>query len=252
MHYFIGEFAKITGVTVRTLHYYDQKELLQPEKDPTTGHRRYTYEDLIQLQKITTFKFLGFSLQEIKELITQKDYRHSLRKQQELMQKKKEEINTILKSIDRIMAVYEEFGAVDENTIISSINDVQMKKEQMQWIEENLSESYPVMLDSISSEKEDELAKQTAGIYEKLKALSNKDPSDPTVQAVIAEFTFLLSQIVDVDILLNDVNTLLDDTNNSMPNNSDAFLFPNPLSETEQEFASAAFDIYLSKREGGE
>lgn len=252
MDYFIGEFAKITGVTVRTLHYYDQKGILQPEKDPDTGHRRYKYEDLIQLQKISTFKFLGFSLQEIKELITQKDFRNSLKKQKELMQKKKEKTETILKSIDRIMAVYEEFGVVDENIIISSINDVHMKKEQERWIEENLSERYSVILDSIPSEKEDELAKQTAGIYEKLKTLSTKDPSDSTVQAVMEEFILLLGQIVDIDILLGDVHTLLEDSNKAMPSDSDAFLFSNPLSETEQEFASTALNIYLSKRDGGE
>ncbi len=252
MYYLIGEFAEITGVTVRTLHYYDEKGLLKPEKDLDSGHRRYKYDDLIQLQKITTFKFLGFSLKEIKKLITQKDFQDSLQKQKELMQNKKEETDMILKSIERIMEIYEEFGIVDENIIISSINDVHRKKEQKRWIEENLSERYSVIMDSISSEEEEKLAKQTAGIYEKIIALSDKDPSNSNVQAVIEEFVSLLKPIIDIDTLKHDVNNLQEDTNKPISNDNDAFIFSNPLSEKKQEFVSTALNIYLAKRNGGE
>lgn len=252
MYYLIGEFAKITGVTVRTLHHYDEKGLLKPEKDLDSGHRRYKYDDLIQLQKITTFKFLGFSLKEIKKLITQKDFQDFLHKQKELMQKKKEETDMILKTIERIMTIYEEFGTVDENIIISSINDVHRKKEQKRWIEESLSERYSVIMDSISSEEEEKLAKQTAGIYEKIIVLSDKDPSNSNVQAVIEEFVSLLKPIVDIDTLKHDVNNLRENTNKSISKDNDVFIFSNPLSEKKQEFISTALNIYLAKRSGGE
>src|SRR5512136_539295 len=67
--YLIREFAKLTRVTVRTLHYYDQIGLLRP-----SGYRVYTEADLLKLQQIVTLKFMGFSLEEIRRLLESKGY----------------------------------------------------------------------------------------------------------------------------------------------------------------------------------
>lgn len=253
MEYSIGEFSKITGVTIRALHFYDQKGLLTPEKDPDTGHRKYKYEDLVQLQKITTFKFLGFSLEEIKQLITQDDFYDSLKKQRDLMQKKKEEIDTALNTIEHIISLYEEFGTVDEDIIISGINDVRMRKEQKQWIEENISEQVAHQLYSLHPEQENELAKQFAGIGNRLKTLSiDKEPSDPEVQAVIEEMVSLVNQVIDIDVLLEELNERKANGLEPEPSIKDELLFKNPFSEVEEEFAAEAFQIYLSNRKRGE
>ena len=50
----IGEFSEKTGIPIPTLHYYDEIGLLQPEKNPTSGHRIYNYQDIITLQNIIT------------------------------------------------------------------------------------------------------------------------------------------------------------------------------------------------------
>ncbi len=52
----IGEFSKKTGIPIPTLHYYDEIGLLQPEKNPSSGHRIYKYQDIITLQKNYKFK----------------------------------------------------------------------------------------------------------------------------------------------------------------------------------------------------
>jgi DNA-binding transcriptional MerR regulator len=64
----IGELAKQTGLTVRTLHHYDQIGLLHPSHTTTAGHRLYTADNLEQLQQIVSLKQLGFSLEEIKQV----------------------------------------------------------------------------------------------------------------------------------------------------------------------------------------
>ncbi|MBB6282526.1 DNA-binding transcriptional MerR regulator [Geobacillus subterraneus] len=64
-YYSIGEFAKKTGTTVRTLRYYDEIGLLSPQKHPHSGRRMYTDEDVLTLQKIVSLKFLGYSLGQI-------------------------------------------------------------------------------------------------------------------------------------------------------------------------------------------
>jgi DNA-binding transcriptional MerR regulator len=61
----IREFALQAGVTVRTLHFYDQKGLLQPAQRGENGYRLYQQADLLRLQQIVTLKMLGLSLAEI-------------------------------------------------------------------------------------------------------------------------------------------------------------------------------------------
>lgn len=66
----IGDFSKLSRVTVKTLRYYDQVGLLKPARvDEFTGYRYYTYEQLPRLNRILTLKDLGFSLEEIGQLL---------------------------------------------------------------------------------------------------------------------------------------------------------------------------------------
>ena len=62
----VGELAKATGVSVRTLHYYDEIELLQPCAVTGSGHRVYGATELSRLQQIKSLRQLGFSLDEIR------------------------------------------------------------------------------------------------------------------------------------------------------------------------------------------
>lgn len=62
----VGEIAKKMGVTVRTLQYYDREGVLSPTQLSKGGRRMYTEQDLVKLHQIVTFKYLGFSLDEIK------------------------------------------------------------------------------------------------------------------------------------------------------------------------------------------
>ncbi|MCH5585339.1 MerR family transcriptional regulator [Shimazuella sp. AN120528] len=66
-HWKVGELAKQTGLTVRTLHHYDQIGLFSPSQYSDTGHRLYAEMDIVKLQQILSLKQLGFSLDEIKE-----------------------------------------------------------------------------------------------------------------------------------------------------------------------------------------
>ena len=67
----IQEAAKLAGVTVRTLHYYDKIGLLKPAEITEAGYRIYYKSELEQLQQILFFRELGFPLKEIKEMCRQ-------------------------------------------------------------------------------------------------------------------------------------------------------------------------------------
>lgn len=103
--YTAGVFAKKAGVTLKTIHYYDKAELLKPSGYSEAGYRLYTDEDFEQLQKILTLKFLGFSLDEIKQIIDKEgdysDVRQSLMIQRQMLSRKQKHLSLIEQSIDK-------------------------------------------------------------------------------------------------------------------------------------------------------
>ena len=67
-YYSSGEFARMAGVTLRTIRYYDKQNILKPSLVTEAGARFYTDEDFARLQQILLLKYLGFSLDDIREM----------------------------------------------------------------------------------------------------------------------------------------------------------------------------------------
>ena len=102
----INEVAKLTGVSARTLQYYDEIGLLVPEK-LNNGYRDYSDENLDKLQKILFYRFLKFKLNEIKELLDGDiDSLKILEQQRELILKEKEKFEIILNNIEKTIKTY--------------------------------------------------------------------------------------------------------------------------------------------------
>ena len=70
MSHTVGSVARMAGITVRTLHHYDEIGLLSPGDRSDAGYRRYDDADLERLQRILFFRELGFALDEIKTVMT--------------------------------------------------------------------------------------------------------------------------------------------------------------------------------------
>lgn len=70
----IGELARRTGLTVRTLHHYDEIGLLVPARRTRSGHRLYGFDELERLQRILSLRQLGFSLEEIGGCLESSDF----------------------------------------------------------------------------------------------------------------------------------------------------------------------------------
>ncbi|MFO1446259.1 MerR family transcriptional regulator [Bacillus sp. Bva_UNVM-123] len=66
----IGQVSKKTGVTVRTLDYYDEIGLITPSSTTSGGHRLYDESNVMRLEQVLAFKYMGFTLDEIKEMLT--------------------------------------------------------------------------------------------------------------------------------------------------------------------------------------
>jgi DNA-binding transcriptional MerR regulator len=65
----VGELARRTGLTVRTLHHYDDIGLLRPSGHTESGHRLYTAADIARLQQVLSLRQLGFSLEEVRDCL---------------------------------------------------------------------------------------------------------------------------------------------------------------------------------------
>ena len=66
----VGELARRTGLTIRTLHHYDEIGLLKPSLHTESGHRLYTDRDIARLQRVISLRQLGFSLEEVRDCLS--------------------------------------------------------------------------------------------------------------------------------------------------------------------------------------
>ena len=101
----ISDVAKLTGVTVRTLHYYDEIGLLKPSEVTEAGYRVYNDTDLEALQQILFFRELDFSLEDIRKIMQNPAYEKesALRKQKELLLQKRRRLDSLISLVDKTL-----------------------------------------------------------------------------------------------------------------------------------------------------
>lgn len=118
MAYTVGEVATLAHVSIRTLHHYDELGLLQPSERSEAGYRHYTDEDLDRLQTVLFFKELGFTLEEIRDLVDDPafDRREALVVQRDLIAEQALRLEAMLGLIDK--------------TLVSLEGGIQMTKEE--------------------------------------------------------------------------------------------------------------------------
>ena len=101
----IKEFAELTGVSVRTLHYYDEIGLLKPsEVDAQNGYRFYDEKSLERMREILFYRELDFSLKTIAEILSSPGYdkQQALSRQRKLLLSKKERLEQLIAAIDSV------------------------------------------------------------------------------------------------------------------------------------------------------
>ena len=130
--YSSGEFARLAGVSVRTIRFYDQKNILKPSYVNDTGARFYTEEDLAKLQQILLFKYLGFSLDDIKELAIDATDSHfiinALNLQKKLVQDRIEQMQLVENAIEDTVLAIEEEHQLDWSNMLELIHLTGMEK----------------------------------------------------------------------------------------------------------------------------
>jgi DNA-binding transcriptional MerR regulator len=204
----IGEFAKLTGVSLRTLRYYDQIDLLKPSHVSDSGRRYYTDRDLIPLQHIIALKYLDFSLDDIRGALPREPagLKKSLKLQKEALLRKQERLAQMMKAIDYTLSVLEE-AEPDTQVVSFLIHSVLKEQDYMRWMARHFPQPAVENMAEVMRTKELELTKRTAEIFQALKRdLPLYEPDHPQLQRYASQVMDLLKEMLGPEFKLEDLD----------------------------------------------
>ncbi|WP_042160957.1 MerR family transcriptional regulator [Paenibacillus gorillae] len=192
----MGQFAKLTSTTKRTLHFYDQKGLLKPSGYNEQGHRTYTDEDLFRLQQILALKYLDYSLDEIKEYLEGEgsDFKASLEKQYELLLQKQQHIQQVVATMERLSAIVNDNHTLDPELIMMMIHSIQHEGEVKKWFSERLPDAFVQSMFKRGASMEPEIMIA----FNDLLLMSKQGllPEDPLVQECARSLKLLIDKLL--------------------------------------------------------
>ena len=224
--YAIGAFSKKTGVTIRTLRYYDEKNLLKPSYVSESGRRYYKDRDIITLQKIMTLKFLGYSLEDIEAFINENDWNlhDSLVYQQEQLERKKEQIEQSIRTLDHAIKLSEGGEAIESDVFIALIQNMRMENEQKSWLRTILPEDIIEELYDFSPDEMAEANRKFLKVTRRLKQAYKNNDADAEVEGILRDF---------INIVPPGLMEKLAEVTKGTDIELDAILFPSPFTAEE-------------------
>ncbi|MCD8248841.1 MAG: MerR family transcriptional regulator [Lachnospiraceae bacterium] len=155
-YYSSGEFAKLARVTLRTIRYYDKQNILKPSLVTESGARFYTKEDLARLQQILLLKYLGFSLDDIREMtVADADYHlmlDSLHIQLKLVRDRIEQMQLVENAIRSTAAAIQDEQSVDWSRMLELIHLTGMEKSLKNQYQDASNISARINLHSLCSQ----------------------------------------------------------------------------------------------------
>jgi MerR family transcriptional regulator, thiopeptide resistance regulator len=127
----VGEVAELAGVTVRTLHHYDELGLLSPSERSEAGYRLYSYADLARLQEILIWRQLGFALWEIQALLDDPGYDRvgALERQRQLVDREVERLGSLAGAIEAALAAERRGTRLEEDTMFDGFDPSEYEQE---------------------------------------------------------------------------------------------------------------------------
>ena len=178
----VNEVSKLTGVSVRTLQYYDTIELLKPSGYTEAGYRLYDDTALERLQQILLFKELEFPLKEIKGIIDAPDFdrNKALQQQIELLTMKKEHLENLIdfaRGLKLLGVRKVDFKVFDTKKI-----DEYSKRAKEQWGKTPEYKEYERKTQNMSDEDELAMVDEFMQIFAEFGQMMALKPSDEEVQ----------------------------------------------------------------------
>lgn len=137
MAYTVAKLAEISGVSVRTLHWYDEVGLLKPAYHGANGYRYYEEEQLLMLQQILFFRELGFELKQIRRVLGRSDFDKmvALSSHRQVLHKNLEKTRKLIKTIDKTIKHLRGTKKMKEKELFSGFSKEEQAEYERQIIE---------------------------------------------------------------------------------------------------------------------
>nr|WP_106780806.1 MerR family transcriptional regulator [Lysinibacillus timonensis] len=246
--YSIGEFAKLTGITERTLRHYDQIGLLKPSEYTEYGHRKYNNQSIRQLQEILVLKFLDLSLEEISEYLKQpeQDFSKTLVTQAKMLEEKRQQIEKVLQAIALVQSTVSGSEIVDYDSILVLIHALKNEEARNRWVHEHESDSVLNKLHSVTVQPEIETEMATWTSKMKRLIQEGKTPDDPEVLKHTEAMVSVMKTVVEPHLDEEVQKQLLDhDGSFEEPN---PYLFPNAFNKEEETFMEQVIEEFIKSK----
>ncbi|WP_151736217.1 MerR family transcriptional regulator ['Paenibacillus yunnanensis' Narsing Rao et al. 2020] len=175
MLYTVKEAAGLAGITVKALHYYHRIGLLPPAEVSEAGYRLYGASELERLQQILLYRELDFPLEQIARLLAQEpDRERMLIEQQQLLQRRKERLETIIATIHNTLAGMAKGEPMKPEELFRGLDSEEAWREALQPQKEHLREIYQYELSGPTADEVprlNEAAREAAGFMEAMAGL---------------------------------------------------------------------------------
>ena len=193
------EFARLAGVSVRTLHHYDRLGLLKPAGRTASGYRLYNGEHFARLQQIVTLKFIGFTLREIRKLVAGADLRTALRVQRASLEEKRRQLDQAIDAIIQAAEAPMSRRGTDWQAFATIVQRIQMQTNH-EWTKKYYSAEAQKVLDDRrqlwSPELQERVSKQWMGLFDDIKSAiaQGVPPESPDGQSLARRWDDLVGQ----------------------------------------------------------
>ncbi|MBS0655312.1 MAG: MerR family transcriptional regulator [Verrucomicrobia bacterium] len=155
MAYTVKQLSKLSGVTVRALHFYEEVELLQPAYYGSNGYRYYEEKELLQLQQILFFKELGFSLKEIQKVLGRSDFDRlaALHTHKKAISREWERLGKLLETIDNTINHLKGSKKMNLQDIYVGFESKEKYEEYQNYLKNRFGNDHPAFAESEKNAK---------------------------------------------------------------------------------------------------
>ncbi len=182
----VGELARLTGITVRTLHHYDEIGLVIPSERTAAGYRMYVEADVLRLQQVLLFRELGLPLDEIASAIDTADREALMRQHRSVLLAKRARIDAMLAAMDAYTGAT--MQPDDVKSMFDGFDPKQYEVEAREkWGETDAYKEAARRTAKYGKAEWAELRAEADSIYRRLAALMGTPVGDAAVQALVEE-----------------------------------------------------------------
>ncbi len=139
MAYTVKQLARISGVSIRTLHWYDEKGVLKPSYHGVNGYRYYEEEQLLMLQQILFFRELGFHLNDIQKLLSQNDFDKvkTLQSHKQTLTDQVNRKNNLITTIDKTILRLRDKETMQDKELYHGFDKTRQKEYEQHLVKEH-------------------------------------------------------------------------------------------------------------------